>query len=126
MGTLRSRDALRQELSGLIEGMVDELYEWRTLHPDASLDEIAAQVTPRRRRAMGALMARLACLDGDGTALDGLSCPHCGQPLVYKGAPARTCEHSEGDVPLKRAYYHCPACQAGFFPPRRPVATRRS
>ena len=116
MGLPQSRDALREELVALVEAMHDELYDWRATHPAASLDEIAAQVTPRRRQLVGKLIARLACLDGDGTALEGLACPHCGQPMVYKGAPARTCAHLEGDIPLKRAYYHCPACQMGFFP----------
>ena len=31
------------------EDMYDELYEWRQQHPEASFDEIANQVTPRRQ-----------------------------------------------------------------------------
>jgi hypothetical protein len=125
MGMPLTREAVREELVALVEVMHDELYDWRKAHPEASLDEIAAQVTPRRRRLMGAWLARLACLDGNGTTVASLACPRCGQPMVYKGDPPRTQEHLEGDVTLERAYYHCPACPEALFPPGPPAAARR-
>ncbi len=114
----QSREARHARLVELVEAMDDELYEWRAQHPDASLDEIVTQVTPRRRRLMGEWVKQLACQEGHGVVVEGLSCPHCGQPLVYKGDPPRTLEHLEGETELRRAYYHCPACRTGFFPPR--------
>ena len=108
----------RQELQALADRLYSELYEWRAKHPEASLDQIAAQVTPRRRRLMGEWIAQLACQDGNGTVVEGISCPHCGQPLVYKGDAPRQQEHLEGEIELKRAYCYCPACQEGIFPPR--------
>ncbi len=35
------------------EAMYEELRLWRDAHPEASFDEIASQVTPRRRELMG-------------------------------------------------------------------------
>jgi hypothetical protein len=125
MGMPLSREAIREELVAQVEAMADELYDWRQAHPEASLDEIAAQVTPRRRRLMGEWLARLACLDGNGTAVAGVACARCGQPMVYKGDPARTQENLEGDIRLNRAYYHCPACHEAFFPPRPPATTQQ-
>jgi hypothetical protein len=118
MGSRLSREAKRARIAVLVETMDDELYEWREKHPDASLDEIVAQVTPRRQRLMGEWIGQLACQEGNGTVVEGLSCPCCGQVLVYKGDPPRKLEHLEGETELKRAYYYCPACQQGIFPPR--------
>ena len=99
------------------EEMYEELYEWRERHPEASFDEIAAQVTPRRRMLMGQFLAQLAAQHGDGTVIEGLSCPECGQAMSYKGKPKREVEHLEGELELARAYYYCAHCDSGLFPP---------
>lgn len=99
------------------EEVYDELYEWRERHPEASFDEIANQVTPRRQKLMGELVSHLALQHGSGEVVAGLSCEQCGQELTYKGKPRRAVEHLEGEVHLQRAYYHCPHCEGGVFPP---------
>jgi hypothetical protein len=120
MGKPATRDTDRAQIAMLVETMFNELYDWRAQHPDASLDEIGAEVTLRRRRLMGEWLAQLACQNGDGTVVEGRLCSECGQPLVYKGDPPRRQEHLEGEIKLKRAYYYCPACRTGIFPPRPP------
>jgi hypothetical protein len=122
MGKPLSEEGRRAQLRTSFEEMCDELSAWRRAHPEASLDDIAAQVTPRRRRLMGQLLSQLACQQGDGRSLEGVICPACGQRMVYKGDPACTKEHLEGEVILKRAYYHCPACREAFFPSGPPTA----
>ncbi len=117
MGSKLSREARRARIAALVETMDDELYAWREQHPEASLDDIVAQVTPRRRRLMGEWVGQLAGQAGNGTAVEGVCCPRCGQPMLYKGDPPRTVEHFEGSTRLQRAYYHCPGCQLGIFPP---------
>ena len=118
MKTTVSQGECREELVGLFEAMYAELSAWRALHPDASLDEIAAQVTPRRRRVMGAVIAQLACHEGNGVTVDGKLCPRCGERMKYKGEAACSKEHLEGEITLQRAYYVCPVCGETFFPPR--------
>jgi hypothetical protein len=98
--------------------MVDELQGWRAQHADASFDEIAAQVTPRRRTLVGELLEALARQAGSGMEPEGVACEGCGQAMEYKGEPERQIEHYlEGETELKRAYYYCPTCKAGLFPP---------
>lgn len=105
------------EFLGAATVMYEELRRWRANHPEASYDEIAAQVTPRRRELMGQLLAHLAYQHGDGEVMEGVSCPECGQPMSYKGKPSREVIHKEGETGLKRAYYHCARCEVGLFPP---------
>ena len=126
MGKSLSRGGWSEQLVARFEEMCDELHDWREAHPDASLDDIATQVTPRRRRLMGELLSQLACHAGSERSLAGELCPGCGQRMVYKGDPPCTKEHLEGEITLKRAYYHCPACKEAFFPPGPTSAAERA
>ena len=86
--------------------MIDELRRWREENREASFDEIAAQVTPRRRKIMGELLAALAHQHGSGMVPEGLECEVCGQEMRYKGELSRAIEHYlEGETELERAYY---------------------
>ncbi len=102
------------EFMAVVAEMYGELRQWRANHPQASFDEIAGQVTGRRRALMGQLLARQ---QGDGEVVEGLSCPECGQAMSYKGTPKREVLHKEGGTELERAYYYCAQCEAGLFPP---------
>jgi hypothetical protein len=105
------------EFMTAVAEMYEELRQWRANHPGASFDEIAAQVTPRRRALMGQLLKQLARQHGDGEVIEGLNCPTCGEPMSYKGTPRREVLHKEGGTELERAYYYCAQCEAGLFPP---------
>jgi hypothetical protein len=98
------------------EGFYDELRLWREKNPDASFDEIAAQVTPRRRVLMGQLLEQMAVQHGDGTYATAI-CSSCEAEMEGSGRRSRDVLHSEGDTQLERAYHHCPVCGRGFFPP---------
>ena len=95
----------------------DELRQWREKQPAASFDEIAGEVTSRRRELMGTLLGQLACHHGDGEEVEGLPCPDCGGEMIYKGRPKRDVSHLEGETALERAYYYCVQCESGLFPP---------
>jgi hypothetical protein len=117
---MSSDERKEQDKQGLLAEfarMYEELYQWRAEHPQASFDEIANQVTPRRQELMGALISQLALQHGSGEVAAGFSCERCGQAMVYKGKPERGVEHLEGEARFHRAYYHCTHCQGGIFPP---------
>ena len=99
------------------ENMLADLQAWREAHPGATLDEIANEVTPRRRALIGVLLEHLALQQGNGSVAEGVVCPECGATMRYKGEAAREVLHLEGDMSLARAYYHCPHCERGLFPP---------
>ena len=113
------RDTEKARLRQVFEQMYDELWAWREAHPEATFDEIAAQVTPRRRAVMAEVLEVLARQHGSGQVAEGQQCPRCGGAMVYKGEPQRAIEHYlEGETALSRAYYYCPRCESGLFPPR--------
>jgi len=121
MKSQEQREEAKRRWQAKAGEMYDELYEWRERHPEASFDEIGNQVTPHRQELMGELMSELALQHGSGEEVAGLICEQCGQQLTYKGHPRRGVEHLEGEADLKRAYYHCPHCESGIFPPRPAV-----
>jgi hypothetical protein len=115
---MSQREKAKAGLQQAIGQMYDELWQWREEHSKASFDEIAAQVTPRRRAVMAEVLKALAGQHGSGQVLEGKICPECGGQMEYKGEPKREVEHYlEGETELSRAYYYCPQCERGLFPP---------
>ena len=110
-------EKVKAEMQEAFTAMWMEMYEWRSENPGASFDEIAAQVTPKRRALMGRMISQLAMQHGDGEVVAGLNCRECGAEMIYKGKSKREVEHLEGESELKRAYYHCAQCERGLFPP---------
>lgn len=104
------------------DAMYEELRRWRANHPEASFDEIAEQVTPRRRVLMGRLLKDLATQDAEDRYVEAV-CPDCGQVMEASGQRSRTIIHSEGDVKLERSYRLCRGCGQGIFPPGSETAS---
>jgi NADH:ubiquinone oxidoreductase subunit E len=113
---MKGEEAREAFLAGAAQ-MYEELRVWRAAHPQASFDEIAAQVTVRRQALMGELLAALACQAGRGEWLEERACPRCAKTLHYKGEKVRAVLHPEGESQLARGYHHCDHCGHGFFPP---------
>ena len=115
---MSQRDKEKAQLQQAFERMYEELWRWREAHPEATFDEIAAQVTPRRRAVMSQMLEALARQPGSGQVPEGQPCPKCGSAMEYKGEPKRAIEHYlEGETVLNRAYHYCPQCESGLFPP---------
>ena len=123
MATVEQTERERQAFQQLAAELYDEMHRWRAEHPEASLDEIIQQAALRRRQLMALWVEQLACQHGTGEAAAGLRCEKCGGPLVYKGRSRRQVEHIEAEIGLNRAYWYCPHCEGGVFPPGPPPAT---
>ena len=80
------------------------------------------QAAKLRSRLMGEMMSRLVGQREAIEPAEGVKCPKCGTPMENKGLRKRTVRGPEGPIELERAYYYCPACKAGFFPPRSGAA----
>jgi hypothetical protein len=117
MGSEKQKEEIKGRLGAQFEEMYEELYAWREEHAGASFDEIANEVTPRRQALMGKMLEELARQHGSGAVVEGVKCEKCGQAMRYKGEPKRGIGHLEGETTLYRAYYWCPHCKGGVFPP---------
>ena len=113
----RDEDQERADFMAAAMAMYEALREWRAGHAEASFDEIAGQVTKRRRELMGQLLEQLASQHGKGEAIEGVVCQRCGVQMIYKGPAGREVLHLEGTTRLERAYYYCARCESGLFPP---------
>jgi hypothetical protein len=113
---IRSKEAaarFQQEAQGLWE----EMDRWMEEHPEATLKEIEQHLRPLRRRFTAQLVALQLLKRGAGVTVDPPVCPHCGQPMEYKGVVEKPATSLELEGPLPSAYYYCSRCAEGFFPP---------
>ncbi len=95
--------------------MHSRLWSWRSERPEASFDEIMERVRQEREAMMRPFVEDLLAEAGEGEVE--VSCPECGGCVENKGKKAKTVQHREGTVEVKREYYYCPSCKQGFFPP---------
>ena len=70
----------------------EQLRTWRRAHPQATFDEIDAEVVRRYAAAEAAMVAELSALapppDGPESAPEAVHCPQC-QALSRRGKPSR-------------------------------------
>ncbi len=111
------RNQVRKELKKYAEQWIDELLDWNAVRPDATLSEIENHARLKRRELMSRVLTVMLTQHGAGYVVEGIQCPKCGQLMRYKGTPGATFETREAAARIERAYYHCPSCKEGFFPP---------
>lgn len=118
-GARRPKRGLRGSLTAAFAAELDA--ELDALFGDGAaegidFERLEAEV---RRRALGLaahLVERHLNADrGDGSA-PRLACAGCGGSAAYAGRRPKTLTATLGTLRLERAYYHCPACNAGFHP----------
>lgn len=117
MSNPTKRESAREELRAYCEQWIDEVLAWGEDRPEATLSEIEDHVRLKRRELMSHVLREVLTLHGTGYEVSGIKCSECGQAMVYKGQPGVTLETREAPSRIHRAYYYCPACETGFFPP---------
>jgi hypothetical protein len=93
-----------------------EVLAWRRGHAQPTLTELEEVTAVVARRLQRRLLEELAPTAAPGTRPD---CPRCRTPMERRGRKVREVliAHQPEPVRLERAYYGCPACGAGLFPP---------
>jgi hypothetical protein len=96
------------------EAVVQALRVWRQAHPQATFDEIDAAVQRQFAPLQAAVVAELSQAAHEEVARGA----QCAGPMQAHGMRTRRVPTRQGQaVQLRRAYYVCPACGAGRFPP---------
>lgn len=113
----KSRTQRKAAFMKAAEAMYEQMEDWYDVHPDASFEEIEAEMRQRRRELMGGTLETLIVGRDSGFEVAPPKCSKCGQPMTFEGYRPWTVKGLEGDSTLERAYYTCPACgEQGFFP----------
>lgn len=116
----------RDEFLDRAEGLWDDFNVWYKANPEATFDDIEAQLGQRRRELLGEFV-KLNLQHGDlGAEPEAPICGKCGKPMRFQGYNDKTVHGLEVDAKIPRAYYYCSTCRVGFFPPgpASPTQTR--
>ena len=90
---------------------------WYDTHPGATFDEMDEAAGEEGRKHMGKLVELTLRRDDLGATAEAPRCEECGGKMVFKGYPEKGVHGLKIDVEVRRAYYVCPACAVGLFPP---------
>ena len=110
----KSRAELKAKLLAQYESIVDDVLSQD--EESVTLTEIE-EVALRARVEVGRQVTAALLEAVNGQTSGGLRCKGCGQTMQNKGEKHRYLRTRSGDVEVERAYYYCPKCQAGLFPP---------
>jgi len=113
-----TRAELKAAILAQLEAELDQVLDWTDEHQAPTMAEIE-QVVLRHRQEMGRAMVT-AVVEAQDKRQDvpGPVCSVCGREMRLKGQKRRQMLTLMGDVTVERAYYYCPRCRRGFFPPR--------
>jgi hypothetical protein len=104
------------------QAMWVEFNAWYQAHPGATFDEMESYLGEEGRGLLGRAL-ELILRQGDlGARPEGQRCECCGEEMIFKGYPKKPVQGLRVDAEIPRAYYICPRCEAGLFPPGPPPA----
>ena len=115
------RATLKKDLEQEMVGQAQVFSEWKQQGGVHSLEGMETKALEIAQRVAGALLsygiADEQQVERQERPEVEPSCPKCGGRMRYGGQPSKTIESKAGEIGFSRDYYHCPACQAGLFPP---------
>jgi hypothetical protein len=99
------------------EDLWEDFNSWYKANPEATFDDIEAELGKRRRDVLGEFV-ELSLRQGDlGAEAEAPACKQCGRPMAFQGYLKKKVHGLEIDAEIPRAYYYCSTCKVGFFPP---------
>ena len=114
---VKSREELRNALTRKAEVLIEEVLDWCEVSEEPNFSEIEEQVL-QIRQALSEEMVRLIIEQQESVRPTvAPCCRQCQEPMQYKGDKEKTVDCLIGQVPIRRAYYHCGTCKQGFFFP---------
>jgi uncharacterized protein with PIN domain len=108
---------LKAQLMAQAEAAIEELLTSRPTPNTATLTQIEDVVLKASQQFQERLTTALLAESSAGVSPSWLPCPMCGGSAKTKGKRKRRVVTRTGEVSVRREYYYCRACRAGFFPP---------
>jgi hypothetical protein len=116
-GARQTSSEARDEFLRRAEELWDQFNVWYQEHPEATFDQMEAELGKQRRAILGDFL-ELSLRQGDlGATPEAPRCERCGEPMRFKGYPKKKVHGLEADARIPRAYYVCLTCEVGLFPP---------
>lgn len=114
-----TEDPVLTQWQAVVEETLQGLRGWQAEHRRATFAEIEGAVEQRLGDLRAELIGGLVRSAGDEAEEEPRVCEQCGRQMESRGVRERVVT-VRGDRPVRfqRRYLVCPACQAGFFPPR--------
>lgn len=109
-------DELKKRLMAQAEAAIDQMLSRRKPVDEITLTEIEQLARVAGERVMHDLTDELVKTSEDQQDPT-LCCPDCGKHLHYKGKKDKPIVTETGETSIRRAYYYCPQCRKGIFPP---------
>jgi uncharacterized protein with PIN domain len=106
---------LKARMMAAAEAAIDELLAEAEKKDALMLSDIERLVRTAGEAVMTEFTAKM--VDAEAQQEASAICPECGEKMRYKGQKGRDLITETGEVRFERAYYYCPACRQGIFPP---------
>ena len=107
----------KERLKEISDKIIEEMGVWNTSHSDATFLEREVKARELASLLEAGLIEESA-KEKEREELERASCPHCQEPLLWRGKRVRRLQATMGRaIELKRKYATCPKCGTGFFPP---------
>jgi len=113
----RTRAQIKAEMMQRVEKEIDELLEWREGSAPPNLSQFEEEILKARQGISQAMIEGLLSGEESQGPVEAPQCPHCQVAMENKGKRDKVVETRLGTLRLRREYYVCPRCRAGFFPP---------
>ncbi len=112
----RTREQIKAELMKKAEQEIDRLLDWEEQADKPTLTQLENQVLATRKALSEGMLEGVLAGQETRQPAEPVGCPKCGQLAENKGLRTKEVETRAGTLRMRRAYYYCPHCQAGFFP----------
>lgn len=112
---------LKAQMMAEAEKAIDNLLAGVDEKENLMLGDIEQLVRRAGQRVMKQFTQDLVQAEAEGEGSN--ICPECDQKMRYKGRKKRNLATETGEVNLQRAYYYCPKCRKGVFPPGSTLET---
>ena len=113
----QEKESQKAELMKKAEELIEEMLEWQEKVGKANLGQIEEEILEIREKLGQEMLASVVKHQEEGQEVPGPKCAECSQEMKYKGQKKKQVETMAGGVGLERAYYYCPNCKVGLFPP---------
>lgn len=111
-----NKEDLRAKLLADAEAAIDALLDKAATDKPMRMRDIVALAQGSGRQIETAIVATFSQAAGEQESAAPV-CGGCGRVMHYKGRRKRDIVTEAGETRLERAYYYCPGCKVGHFPP---------